>query len=416
MQIQRIQIINLFGMFDHDINLKVDDRITIIHGPNGVGKTTILKLIKDIFDRRFYALKPVPFSEIIITFINSYKLRLKKTDDENITLSLKKGNKKLGQCEIKMSVPKEKIERIGPIDELTRLLETILLNAVISDDLPVKNKYISDEIENVLKELRTYFIQTQRLTVLSSDESYSHQRPEIKTLNTVEKYSSEMAKMLQEIMRESGSVAASLDRTFPHRLFKSELPKEATEGKIREKYQQQSSYIERLMKAGLLEEEQLVALPESSLGSSDLKFLWYYLTDIDNKLEVFSSLLEKVELFKDIINSRFLYKSFFLDKSEGFVFCSDNGGKVPPRTLSSGEQHEIVLAYELIFKVPEKSFIMIDEPELSLHVTWQHKFLNDLERISKLVDLDFLIATHSPSVIHNRRSLMVALEKESNSA
>ncbi len=52
---------------------------------------------------------------------------------------------------------------------------------------------------------------------------------------------------------------------------------------------------------------------------------------------------------------------------------------------------------------------MIDEPELSLHVTWQHKFLNDIERISKLADLDFLIATHSPSIIHDRRSLMVSL-------
>ncbi len=411
MQIQRIQIIKLFGMFDHDINLKLDDRITIIHGPNGVGKTTVLKLIKDIFDRRFYALKPIPFSEIIITFINSCKLRLKRTDKGNITLSLKNGNKILTKCEIKMSVPKEKIEEFFPN---YLLHDHSTLEEILSNDLPIKNKYksnISNEIKKVLKELRTYFIETQRLTILSVDESYL--RPRIKTLNTVEEYSVEMAKKLQETMRESGSVAASLDRTFPNRLFESKLPKEASEDKIREKYQQQSSYRERLMKAGLLEEEQLVALPEGNLESNDLKFLWFYLTDIDNKLEVFSPLLRKVELFKDIINSRFLYKSFFIDKSEGFVFSSENGEKVPLRTLSSGEQHEIVLAYELIFKVPEKSFIMIDEPELSLHVTWQHKFLNDLERISKLVDLDFLIATHSPSVIHNRRSLMVALEKES---
>ena len=59
MQIERIQILQLFGMFDHDIKLKTKDRITIIHGPNGVGKTTILKLIKDVFDAKFFAINPV---------------------------------------------------------------------------------------------------------------------------------------------------------------------------------------------------------------------------------------------------------------------------------------------------------------------------------------------------------------------
>ena len=34
--------------------------------------------------------------------------------------------------------------------------------------------------------------------------------------------------------------------------------------------------------------------------------------------------------------------------------------------LSSGEQHELVLAYDLLFKVKEKSLVLIDEPELSL--------------------------------------------------
>lgn len=137
--------------------------------------------------------------------------------------------------------------------------------------------------------------------------------------------------------------------------------------------------------------------------------LWFYLSDIDEKHKVFDSLLNKVELFEDIINSMFLYKSFAINTSKGFVLTLDSGENVPLNCLSSGEQHELVLTYELLFKVPEKSFIMIDEPELSLHVTWQHKFLNDIERISKLADLDFLIASHSPSIIHDRRSLMVSL-------
>ena len=37
------------------------------------------------------------------------------------------------------------------------------------------------------------------------------------------------------------------------------------------------------------------------------------------------------------------------------------------------------------------------------------KFLDDITRISDLIDIDFLIATHSPSIIHTRTDLMTEL-------
>lgn len=438
MQIERIEIMKLFGMFDHDIKLKTLDRITVIHGPNGVGKTTILKLLKDIFDANFFALDPVPFSKIIITFANKLKLNLIKKRKKSIDISLKKGRQIVAEVNIHLSTPKDfphgdfpisiieevvpRLHRIGSRswrDSTTG--ERLTLNDVIfkfGDELPFdfgKTVHIPEKIKRVLFELKTYFIQTQRLLLFTKDEEFHVPRRGIRTQNTVEQYSLEMAEMLQEKLRQSGSVAASLDRTFPHRLLDSDSPKEATQENIREKYQSQSKYRGRLMKAGLIDEEEQVSLPESEISANDLKVLWFYLSDIDEKLKVFDPLLNKVELFNDIINSRFLYKSFALNKSDGFVFTLDSEKKVPLNCLSSGEQHELVLTYELLFKVPEKSFIMIDEPELSLHVTWQHKFLNDIERISNLADLDFLIATHSPSIIHDRRSLMVPLPKGVNS-
>lgn len=439
MQIERIEIMKLFGMFDHDIKLKISDRITIIHGPNGVGKTTILQLIKDIFSRKFYAIKPVPFFKVLITFTDKRKLEIKKSDDDVLLLNLKKGRKIIHKGSVDFSMSREMITKDMPIHIIEDVIphldrtgprrwydgstdEMISLEEVLyrySNELPFvieSNQSVPSEISDILTKLKTYFIQTQRLLVLSHDDSYRSPRHKLRTRNTVEKYSNEMAEMLQETLRQSGSVAASLDRTFPHRLLESDAPDEATEENIREKYQSQSAYRSRLMKAGLIDEEEQVSLPTSNIGINDLKVLWYYLTDIDKKLQVFDPLMKKVELFKDIINSRFLYKSFFLSKSDGFVFTLDSGQNVPLKYLSSGEQHELVLSYELLFKVPEKSFIMIDEPELSLHVTWQHKFLNDIERISKLADLDFLIATHSPSIIHDRRSLMVSLPKGGGNA
>ena len=166
------------------------------------------------------------------------------------------------------------------------------------------------------------------------------------------------------------------------------------------------------MAAGLMDTESPVELPAGSLDKNARGVLWHYLNDVDEKFVVFDSLLKRVELFKDIINTRFLYKRFSVDKERGFVFKTERGTVVPLKTLSSGEQHELVLAFDLLFRVKEGSMILIDEPELSLHVTWQHKFLEDIGRISGLADLDFLVATHSPSIIHNKTQLMVSLGEE----
>ena len=68
MTIKEIEIQSLFGYFDHKIPLKENDRITIIHGPNGVGKTTILRLVSDLFKGQFLSLFVTPFDRIVIRF------------------------------------------------------------------------------------------------------------------------------------------------------------------------------------------------------------------------------------------------------------------------------------------------------------------------------------------------------------
>jgi len=218
-----------------------------------------------------------------------------------------------------------------------------------------------------------------------------------------------MAERIQDALRRSGALGAKFDGTFPHRLLGPRDMKRQTEEEVRQDYKEQEEYRRRLMDAGLIESEKPLQLPENKLNSNQIRVLRLYLNDVTEKFEVFDELLRRVELFKEIINSRFLFKSILLDKESGFRFPLIDGGHVPLRALSSGEQHELVLAYELLFRVSEKSMILIDEPELSLHVTWQQKFLEDIAQISELADLDFVVATHSPQIIHDRTDLMVAL-------
>jgi predicted ATP-binding protein involved in virulence len=55
--------------------------------------------------------------------------------------------------------------------------------------------------------------------------------------------------------------------------------------------------------------------------------------------------------------------------------------------------------------------ILIDEPEMSLHVAWQRKFLEEISEIVKLAKLDIILATHSPQIINDRWDLTVKLKE-----
>lgn len=438
MQITEFSINKLFGIFDHIVPFKTKDRITIIHGPNGVGKTTVLKLLMALFTGRMGTLRQTPFDSMTVVFDEASKLiverKPRKSKESPAVLKFHYASGKevkehtlqpdLDELRARRPFPMsaieemvDNLERVGPeewfdtITGQTLSFEEVLLS--YGDYLPWRGQRSSlpDWLSAILHSISIHFIQTQRLLATSTPKRRSpHSRVEHHTRATVEDLSQDMAARMQDVLRQSGTLAASLDRTFPHRLLQGALPRNATEKNIREKYEKQTAYRQRLMTAGLLEAEEALPLQPNQLDQSERKVLWYYLGDVEKKLEVYRSLLQKAELFTSIINQdKFLYKSISLDKDKGFIFTMTNGKNVPLQSLSSGEQHELVLSYELLFRAKEKSLILIDEPELSLHVTWQHKFLDDMKRISDLANLDFLIATHSPSIVHKRNDLMVKL-------
>lgn len=96
-----------------------------------------------------------------------------------------------------------------------------------------------------------------------------------------------------------------------------------------------------------------------------------YIDDSNKKLNIYNELSSRIALLLDIKNKRFTYKKLSIDKSEGFLFTSTiNNKKIPLNGLSSGEQHELVLFFELLFNTKENSLLLIEEPEISLHISW----------------------------------------------
>ncbi len=126
-------------------------------------------------------------------------------------------------------------------------------------------------------------------------------------------------------------------------------------------------------------------------------------------------------LFVEIINERFLFKGFYIGMDDfgedeygigkpiASFYSEGSGRGLPMSQLSSGEQHLLLLYYQLLFEIEPDTLVMIDEPELSMNVVWQRNFLKDLQRIIELRKFDVLIATHSPQIIHDKWDWVVHL-------
>lgn len=451
MRIIEIGVTGLFGVFNHTIPLNIDERVTIIHGPNGFGKTVLLKMLDGLFNRRYDILREIPFKQFEVKFDNGNRLWIEEETHspknqkqlsflgvENTDNIPKGKNGSYHNITINFSSPRSNdtesfslgtfyesdilpglltreipyIERIGARSWLDISTGEKLSYSDVLDRygslLPFAISSTPEwwvEIDNIFE---IHFIETQRLLIWETSTRPTRH----KTIPAITKHAEDLADTIQEMLTESADLNQTLDRTFPARLVEQMGQSNLTTQDLQKNLSKLEKKRSQLKEVGLLDKEDDQAfLPTKEIGESAKEVLEIYVKDSEKKLAVFDDIANKLTLFKQIINKRFLYKQIVISKQNGFKFVSTIDGKTVPITaLSSGEQHELVLLYHLLFKVEPNSLILIDEPELSLHVAWQHEFLQDLQNITELVSFDILIATHSPQIIHNRWDLTVELE------
>uniref|UniRef100_UPI00286A57AF AAA family ATPase n=1 Tax=Chamaesiphon sp. OTE_75_metabat_556 TaxID=2964692 RepID=UPI00286A57AF len=280
----------------------------------------------------------------------------------------------------------------------------------------LKSQNEPEWLKNIRLNIHVRLVESQRLLNLSS--VYNSKLETASMIPTVSAYSEELAQIMRDKFGEYGIISQSLDRTFPTRLVQRQSSPNSTDRQLRERLEQLEITRSRLISIGLLDRTENSDFPVQppAMDESTKNILSVYVEDVEKKLSVFNDIANKIDLLKEIINSKFTYKEISFNKRKGFVFrtLSDfsisDSDTLLPTDLSSGEQHELVLLYQLLFKVEPKSLVLIDEPELSLHVGWQVQFLKDLQEIVKLADLDILMATHSPDIIQDRWDLTVELQ------
>jgi predicted ATP-binding protein involved in virulence len=436
MNITNIEVTQLFGLFNHKIALKGNDRITIIHGPNGFGKTAILRMVDGLFNSKYSVFWGTPFASFTVVLANGTRLQIEKKPGKqkpnrrhpgHLQISLIEAGVShppyhLKQMETGKEIPRFALDefppflrRVGPDEwqdlESGRVLSSQDVLEQYANHLPFERRHAPDDpewLKSIRKSISVHLISTERLRTAAVSRRIPHGGPRPAELAVV-RYSQELAETIRTKLAESAALSSSLDRTFPARLVENVTAPAPSDSVIRNKLAELEQKRTRLKAVGLLDKDEDPKFQADNLDDHTKRVLTVYVADTEKKLSVFGDLAAKLALLQTHANSRFLYKRLAINKEHGFVFLTEDQGPLSPSDLSSGEQHELVLLYELLFRIRPGSLILLDEPEISLHVAWQEQFLKDLQRIIGLSDFDVLIATHSPQIINDRWDLTVEL-------
>jgi predicted ATP-binding protein involved in virulence len=448
MRVKEIQVKGLFGTFDHTIPLINPDHITIIHGPNGFGKTVMLKMIASLIENDASIFMRIPFVEFNILLDDGSIGSICKTQGEGarpkFEVSVVNGNGKTLRSshdfelpeipdrildDIDDSVPAPyRRSRNGWLNESTGRFYS--LNDIMTTFPEVKRrlpkKYTRSILPEITHDLAVFFVETKRLEAetifrptptvryhqrqlsLFEDESASREG----YLLRVQQYSQDIVQRIKSTLADYAKHSQESDRTFPERLVRfvrdnvSALP----ERQILNRMAELETKRQRLISLGFLDSESgLRDLTEEDVRRAH-EALTIYVGDVQEKLAVFDDLSQRVGKLIDIVNERFKYKKITLHRELGFRVETDSGNVIDLESLSSGEQHELVVLYELLFRAPRNGLVLVDEPEISLHVGWQSRFLTDLMGILKLTGSYGIVATHSPVIIGTRWDLTQELK------
>ena len=428
LRLQRIVVDGLFDVYDHDVRLKLDDRVTFLHGPNGVGKTVVLGMIDALLRRRLGHVRRIPFSRFFLEFHDGSTVELTSA-----------GERAGGDRQYELSLSTQGQTHSASVDELfppanqiaakTDYLRPHPMRAdtwvdirddEVLDAADVVSRYSEglepsgEWLDAFLERARAHFIEAQRLVRTDWRPfprfNYPRRLRHEPTMPAVDECREHFRERIAETMVRYGRESQALDQSFPQRLMSA--TDELAVDRLKEQMSDLDRKTEELKRIGVLDETPAHPFPVDSLSGMDptrIRVMTLYVRDTEQKLQVLDDLAKRVRVLLDNVNQKYRHKQIELDREHGFVARSDAGHVLPLRSLSSGEQQELVLHYDLLFRVRSNTIVLIDEPELSLHVAWQKRFLPDLLKIVELSNFDALVATHSPYVVGDRDDLMVGL-------
>lgn len=122
----------------------------------------------------------------------------------------------------------------------------------------------------------------------------------------------------------------------------------------------------------------------------------------NSKLKKYGSVkkaeFKEVKNFIDVVNSLFSSEGKRFDiKRNGDLEILMEKEEVRYEDLSSGEKQMLVILLKAVNSTTKPAIILCDEPELSLHLSWQEKLIDSIRKVNPMCQL--VIVSHSPAIV-----------------
>lgn len=408
MNITGINIHGLFHLYNYELPFSENNEVSIITGPNGYGKTTILTLLSELASSHLYYFYTLPFDMIEVKLSDGNAVRISQQEvkreeevagDVRLTLDtevrfswIQNGeetsffllNEKLIRESYRRGVYRTTGEWRGRVDLHSKDFAKIVSNNSHFYEL-IARSIGQEQFLLKLNSLNINFIPANRI-YKSEDDKEEDATP-------LKKASAEMRSILKKVQYDYYYTSQQSDSELMETLLKSQ------EKLAMQEYKTKASSIEsftaRLEEFGFLGRSRVQPYDEENA-----RILSTYIKELERKLQVFQPIMKKLTLFSDLLKAKgFADKKIVFSPDFGIRVRSVNDTLIDLDDLSSGEKNEIMLLYKIIFRVPDESTLLLDEPENSLHVVWQRMLIEDILKIAPEKHLQVIIATHSSRIV-----------------
>ena len=102
-------------------------------------------------------------------------------------------------------------------------------------------------------------------------------------------------------------------------------------------------------------------------------------------------------LFQDTMDQLLADTHKAIDRRSNEIQFEQNGELLTPYQLSSGEKQMLVILMTVLFECGEPYALLMDEPEISLHIEWQQQLITLIRRLNP--NAQIILSTHSPALI-----------------
>jgi len=421
MELRHFEIKDLFGDIGHTIKFKNEGYVTYVIGRNGIGKTTLLKVLNAISKENFEYITELLFKEIILKFSDRTSLTFKKEQNKKgetqLFFEIKKG-KKIKKSEIEVTFFEE--GNITPlIDRLISLGKIKNRHCGhwtdVSNNEHINQREILErfgkgiyqapaELNEITKNLNIVFLSSLRL---GTDDDSEHINQCYKVRNIASDLKERLRVAQSTVLKNLEQVSDDLEKKLMGEGLSSfnDISKDDFNSLYKD-YKDTSLRIENINFKADSYNEELIRSEHSDVERALLAYL------LDKRLKAYEpyiDILFNTELFNDIVKNSFLRKTVQTSTDYGIMAADKKGRNFGLEKLSSGEQQVVSMAYTVLFGVQKNTFILIDEPELSMDIDWQRKFTDWLIKIADKRNLRFLLATHSPIILMNKKEFINTL-------